>query len=333
MSTSPSFDSAPTSRPVAIWLFAVAALVFLMILVGGATRLTDSGLSITEWKPVTGAIPPLNHAQWLDAFAKYQASGEYKLQNAGMSLAQFQFIYFWEWGHRLLGRLIGLAFALPLVVFWLQKRIPNALKPRLVVLLALGGLQGLVGWWMVASGLVDRVDVLPERLAAHLGLALILFGALIVTALDCLRGRITRPVSPWLLGFLALVFTQILLGALVAGNDAGRIYTDWPTMGGALIPHTYWDPARDLWGNLFHNPAMVQFHHRLGGYAVFIAVLVMRLRMGPSVRALYMVAITQVALGVITLMSTAPLPLSLVHQALAVVLFAKTVTFLHKRHR
>ncbi|MDX9999071.1 MAG: COX15/CtaA family protein, partial [Phenylobacterium sp.] len=222
-----SFLRSDRSRPVAVWLLIVAALVVAMVAVGGATRLTGSGLSITEWRPVTGAIPPLNAADWNSEFAKYQEIPQYKLLNRGMSLAEFKTIYWWEWIHRFLGRLVGAVFLIPFAIFLARKEIPRRLVPRCILLFLLGGLQGAIGWWMVASGLSERVHVAPERLMVHLGLAFALFAALIWTALDAWTGaaRQTLP-SPWRRGamlLVGLIFLQILLGALVAGNHAGYV--------------------------------------------------------------------------------------------------------------
>ncbi|MDP3400094.1 MAG: COX15/CtaA family protein, partial [Brevundimonas sp.] len=241
------FGQPERSVSVAVWLFLVAGLVFAMVVVGGITRLTGSGLSITEWKPLMGAIPPMNAADWQEAFDKYKAIPQYQLVNAGMSMAEFQGIFWWEWIHRQLGRLIGLAFGLPFLVFLAARHItglrrlglpalPDRLVWRCLILLVMGGMQGAVGWWMVSSGLQDRVDVAPERLAFHLGLALLIFSALIWTGLEALNGP-ERSESPsgWTLGaslLLGLVFVQCLLGALVAGGKAGLVYTDWPLMNG-----------------------------------------------------------------------------------------------------
>ena len=230
-------QTSPLARPTAIanWLFAVASLVFLMVVVGGITRLTESGLSITEWKPITGAVPPLTEADWQEAFRKYQQIPEYQLLNQGMSLADFKFIFFWEWVHRLLGRVIGLAFALPLLWFAIKRAIPNGYGIRLVALLALGGLQGAIGWWMVASGLVDRTDVSHYRLATHLLTALFILSGLVWTALDLkalARDPAAQPAR--LTGFSAAVAVvlavQLLFGAYTAGLNAGLASSDWPLM-------------------------------------------------------------------------------------------------------
>jgi cytochrome c oxidase assembly protein subunit 15 len=214
-----------------------------MVVVGGATRLTGSGLSITEWKPIMGALPPMNDAAWAEAFHRYQQIPQYKLVNAGMTLNEFKGIFWWEWSHRLLGRLIGVIFAVPFVVFLVRRQIPRRLIWRCAGLFVLGGLQGLAGWWMVASGLSERVSVAPERLSLHLGLALILFVAVVWTALDAFAGQPRQAsVTRWRTGalvFLGAVFLQCLLGALVAGTDAGFVYNDWPLMNGHLWPQDY----------------------------------------------------------------------------------------------
>lgn len=333
------------SRAAAVWLFAVAALVFAIIVVGGATRLTDSGLSITEWKPVTGAIPPLSSADWASEFAKYRATPEYRHVNAGMSLEQFKVIYGWEWAHRFLGRFIGLAFALPFLTLLALRRIPKRLIPACVVLFALGGLQGLVGWWMVASGLTDRVDVAPERLAAHFGLALILYAALLWTGLRAWSGRRGPPsgrawaVAAW--GVVALVYLQLLLGALVAGNDAGLVHTDWPLMNGRLFPADY--AGDGLWATLAHSQAAVQFNHRIAAYLLFGAALAFawiaaRRESGRTLRAaawaFAAVVTAQMLVGIATLMGRVPMTLGILHQVGAVlVLTAALATAWHASGR
>ena len=235
-----SFLRSDCSKPVAIWLFVVAAFVLAMVAVGGVTRLTGSGLSITEWRPLTGVIPPLSDGAWQAEFDRYRRIPQYVQVNLGMGLNAFKAIYWWEWSHRLLGRLTGLVFFVPLVWFAARRQLPRRLHLRLTAIFILGGLQGLVGWWMVASGLSERVSVAPERLMVHLGLAFALFGALVWTGLDTWAGgaRQTMPRpwgrrAAWLLGLIGL---QIMLGALVAGNDAGLVYNDWPLMGGAADP-------------------------------------------------------------------------------------------------
>lgn len=238
------FGNQDQSRAVALWLFFSAAMVFAMVVIGGVTRLTGSGLSITEWKPIMGAIPPLNAAEWAEAFEKYKAIPQYAQVNAGMSLGEFQGIFWWEWLHRLFGRLIGVVFAVPFVIFLLMRRMPQRLIGRCLILLALGGLQGLIGWWMVSSGLSERVDVAPERLATHLGLAFLIFAGLIWTGLEAWSGSDhSRSPRGWTWGaalLLVAVFLQCLLGGLVAGAKAGFVFTDWPMMNGAVFPPVEW---------------------------------------------------------------------------------------------
>ncbi|WP_333587407.1 COX15/CtaA family protein [Phenylobacterium sp.] len=334
-----SFLRSDRSTPVAIWLFTVAALVLAMIIVGGATRLTDSGLSITEWRPVTGTIPPLSAEDWQSEFDKYRQIPQYQLVNRGMSLEEFQFIYWWEWGHRFLGRLLGVAFALPFAYFLIRREIPRRLVLRCFGLFALGGLQGAIGWWMVSSGLSERVSVAPERLMTHLGLAFALFAALIWTALDALRGEARQALpSPWskfALGLMGLVFLQILLGALVAGNDAGLVYNDWPLMNGTLFPRTY--AADGLWATIAHSQGAVQLHHRLVGYVltgvvIWMALSARRTHYVPSEAKRLMMATThatllQVVLGVATLMMAVPLWLGIVHQLMAAVVLGLATAF------
>ncbi len=256
-----SFLKSGRSHAVAVWLFAVAVLVFAMVILGGTTRLTNSGLSITEWEPIRGVIPPLSGADWTLEFSHYQRIPQYQLVNRGMSLEAFKGIYWWEWAHRLLGRLVGVAFAVPFLVFLYLKKIPSALIWRCWLLLALGGLQGLVGWWMVSSGLAVRVEVAPERLTVHLGLALVVFCLLVWTGLEAWNGParpIMRPRWPLYSALLAGgVFLQILLGGLVAGNRAGLVYNDWPLMNGRWFPSDYLQGG--LWHSALHSQAAVQF--------------------------------------------------------------------------
>ena len=327
---SPSAPAA-AGRAVSIWLFIVAAFVCAMILVGGATRLTDSGLSITEWRPVTGAIPPLSEEAWQREFDLYRQIPEYTEQNAGMSLGEFQFIYWWEWGHRQLGRTIGLVYALPLAFFWLTGRLTRRLKPRLVALLFLGGLQGAIGWWMVSSGLVDRLDVSQYRLATHLGMAFVILAASVWLGLEARYGpppaRAHR-LTGWALAFWGFVFFQIILGAFVAGLDAGRILNTWPLFEGRLIPDGYLSGMPWLQAAFESRPA-VQMHHRWTGYLVAIAALALaaafwrsqRSELRPMSLAIAGATLFQVALGVVTLIAYAPLGLSLIHQAGAIILF------------
>lgn len=334
-----SFLRSDRSRPVAIWLFFVAALVFAMVVVGGATRLTDSGLSITEWKPILGALPPMSDEAWRHSFELYKQIPQYQLVNPNMTLDEFKGIFWWEWAHRFLGRVVGAAFAIPFVVFLIRRDIPRRLVWRCGVMLALGGLQGLVGWWMVSSGLSERVSVAPERLMTHLGLALLLFVVLIWTALDAWNGapRVEErsPWRAWAVAFLGAVYLQSLLGALVAGNDAGLIYNDWPLMNGRFFPADY--VGAGFWGTLAHSQAAVQFNHRLFAYALFVGAIAMaviawrdRALVIDGKRAALAVAITvtlQAALGVWTLMAAVPISLGVLHQAGAAVLLAVTTMF------
>jgi cytochrome c oxidase assembly protein subunit 15 len=334
-----SFLRSDRSSAVAIWLFAVAALVLAMVVVGGATRLTDSGLSITQWKPVAGALPPLNHADWQAEFARYREIPQFRLVNPHMDLAQFKTIYWWEWSHRLLGRLAGVAFAAPLIWFAARRELPRRLLWRLGGLFVLGGLQGAVGWWMVASGLSGRVSVAPERLMIHLGLAFALLGALVWTALDAGAGwaRQTLP-SPWgrrAGALLALVYLQILLGALVAGNDAGLIYNDWPLFNGALVPGDY--AAGDLWATLAHSQGAVQMHHRLVAYLLTIVALTMAVMAWRSrylaqdskmlAVGVALLVLVQASLGVATLMARVPIGLGIAHQLTAALLLCLATAF------
>ena len=333
-----SFLRSDRSRPVAVWLFIVAALVLAMVVVGGATRLTDSGLSITQWKPVAGALPPMSAQDWADEFALYKAIPQYQQVNKGMTLEAFKAIYWWEWSHRLLGRLVGAAFALPFAYFLIRREMPRRLIVRCAGLFLLGGLQGAVGWWMVASGLVDRVSVAPERLAIHLGLAFALLGALVWTALDAWSGAARQTVpSPWTRGGLALIgliFFQILLGALVAGNDAGFAYNDWPLMNGALFPKDY--AGAGLWQTLAHSQAAVQFNHRLVAYLLTIVGIVTtwvawRSPLPSEAKALAVATgvaiVLQAMLGVVTLIFAVQIGLGMAHQIMAAIVLSLAVAF------
>ncbi|MDR6625914.1 COX15/CtaA family protein [Caulobacter segnis] len=334
-----SFLRSDRSRPVAIWLFIVAAMVFAMVVVGGATRLTDSGLSITQWKPIMGALPPMSDQAWRESFELYKQIPQYQLVNPDMTLEGYKGIFWWEWAHRLLGRTVGLVFAIPFIVFLIRRDIPRRLIWRCAVMLGLGGLQGLVGWWMVSSGLSERVSVAPERLMIHLGLALALFVVLIWTALDAWSGspRVEERSSwrGWALAFLGAVFFQSLLGALVAGNDAGLVYNDWPLMNGRLFPADYFGDG--VWGTLAHSQGAVQLHHRLMAYALFVAAIAIAvvarrdrpLATGSKViaAALAVIVVLQAALGVWTLMAAVPITLGVLHQAGAAVLLAAATAF------
>ena len=336
-----SFLRSDRSGAVAAWLFAVALLVLAMVVVGGATRLTDSGLSITQWKPVAGALPPLSAADWGEEFARYKQIPQYAQINKGMGLQAFKAIYWWEWAHRLLARIVGAAFAIPFGWFLLRRQIPRRLIWRCFALLALGGMQAGVGWWMVASGLSGRVSVAPERLMTHLGLAFVLLAAMVWTGLEAAAGaaRATGP-SRWTgvaVGLLALVFVQILLGALVAGNDAGLVYNDWPLMNGAIFPKDYVAAGQGLWGVLAHSQAAVQFNHRLGAYLLLAASFVTAISAWRS-RHLSQAAkglafglcggvIVQAALGIATLMSRVPIGLGMLHQLTAAFVLSLATAF------
>jgi cytochrome c oxidase assembly protein subunit 15 len=324
------------ARALRLWLWALALLIVAMILVGGATRLTDSGLSITEWKPVTGAMPPLSDDAWQEAFDAYRQIPEYLEQKRGMSLDEFKTIYWWEWGHRFLGRLIGVAFLIPFLAFWFAGYIPRALLPRLVGLFVLGGLQGALGWYMVKSGLVARVDVSQYRLAAHLGLAVAILGYTLWLIFDLApaRGAVARTGTSavaWVAGMvLGLIYLQILAGGLVAGLDAGFGYNTWPLINGAFIPSGLGE-ASPWYLNLFENPLTVQFDHRMLGYAVVLATILqwswLALRheapeLVTSGFILVCLALLQSTIGVWTLLLSVPIALGLAHQLGAVVLFA-----------
>lgn len=334
-----SFLKSDRSRAVAIWLAAVAVLVTAMVVVGGATRLTGSGLSITEWKPIKGVIPPLNLAEWQAEFARYRQIPQYQTLNRGMSLGQFQSIYWWEWSHRLLGRLVGVVFFVPFVWFLARREIGRRMGWRLAILFVLGGLQGLVGWWMVASGLSDRLYVAPERLMTHLGLAFALLGALVWTALDAWAGwaRQTLP-SPWggrALGLVGLIYLQVLLGALVAGNHAGLVYNDFPFFAGRLWPSDY--AGHGLWATLAHSQGAVQLHHRLLAYLVLVVTLAVAWTAsrstylaGESKRLALVLAgavVLQAALGIATLMAAVPFALGMAHQLMAAIVFSLAIAF------
>lgn len=341
-------DSGPRGARGAIraWLIVLFVMVAAMIAVGGATRLTGSGLSITEWKPVTGVLPPQGDVAWTAEFQKYQQIPQFQADNPTMDLAGFKRIYWWEWAHRLLGRAVGLVWAAGLAFFAATRRIPPGWTPRLLTLGLLGGLQGVIGWWMVSSGLVaGMTSVASYRLAVHLGLAFAILGLIAWYCLQLSRPeaallRARRAGEPKLFsmstGLMHLAFVQILLGALVAGIDAGRQYTGWPRMGGEWIPAAIWDPALGL-RNFFENAATVQFTHRMVGYllAVFAVVVWLRARRSPHpvTRGAFTVMIAavafQVVLGIVTVVHGAPLAEALAHQLGAVALF---VLIIRARH-
>jgi heme a synthase len=320
-------------RPVRAWLWALAALIALIVVVGGTTRLTGSGLSIVEWRPVTGVIPPLSNEAWQAAFEDYQQIPQ-AAQNLGMTLDEFKVLFWWEWTHRLLGRLAGIVFLVPFVVFWRRGLIDRGLAWKLGALFVLGGIQGAVGWWMVASGLVERTDVSQYRLAVHLTLASVILAMTVAIAVSLTPGAAIPVARRLLFGarvLLVLVFVQIFLGALVAKTGAGMTFNTWPLIDGEFIPS-----ASDLlaivpwWKNFFENVLTVQFDHRMMAYALFVlgALHVFDgLRLGPVPAArgaavVFALVTMQAMLGVVTLVHGAPLPLALAHQVGAVVVLA-----------
>lgn len=335
-----AIDRAPKGarRGIRAWLIVLFSLVVLMIAVGGLTRLTDSGLSITEWKPVTGAIPPMDAATWQSEFEKYQQIPEYQLQNKGMTLSEFKNIYWWEWGHRQLGRVIGLVWAVGFIGFAITRKIPTGWTGRLILIGALGGLQGAIGWWMVSSGLGgERLDVASYRLAIHLGLAFVIIGFIAWYVLllgreerDLLQARRGKEAKLFSLstGLLHAAFIQILLGALVAGIDAGRTFTDWPLMAGTFLPPDMFHMSPS-WINFFENPGLVQFMHRIWGYILVVfAIIVWRRGLGSAHKstrfafnAVMATLALQVVLGIMTVLYVAPWQLAILHQIIAVTLW------------
>jgi heme a synthase len=331
-------QQAPANRAVRWWLVTIALMIAAMVLVGGATRLTESGLSIVEWKPVSGTLPPLTQAQWTAAFEGYKAIPQYRELNAGMDLSEFKTIFWWEWSHRLLGRVIGVAFLVPFLWFLWRGAVSADLRFRLWLIFGLGALQGAVGWWMVASGLSERVEVSHYRLATHLVLALFIFAGIVWTLR---RQADTAPVATssrlkiTAAALLVLTFVQLYLGALVAGLRAGKIYNTWPDIDGGLVPSAarlFFD--QPWWRNLFDNALTVQFEHRMTAYALFaLAILhaadAIRSRAGTAAigGAVWLAAaITlQATLGILTLLNQVPIPLALTHQAVAILVLTLAV--------
>ena len=340
----PSDANARRLRAVRLWLYAVAAMIFLTLVVGGATRLTESGLSITEWKPVTGVLPPLSQDAWQDEFAKYQTIPQYRERNQGMSLAAFKVIYFWEWSHRLLARTTGFVFLVPFLFFLWRGDVPRGLRTRLWLIFAGGAALGAVGWWMVSSGLAgsNLVSVSQYRLGFHLTLACAIYAAVLWTA----QGL--RPLAPpeapvrqrrAALTIALLLLVQIYLGALVAGLDAGLTYNTWPLIDGAFVPaaERLWfiEPA---WRNLFENTLTVQFDHRMLAYAIFVLALWHAYdarRGGAAQGALWLACgvTVQAGLGIVTLLHQAPLALALAHQMLAIVVLSIAIVHAEKLSR
>ncbi|HEY0271288.1 MAG TPA: COX15/CtaA family protein [Sphingomonas sp.] len=329
----------PAPRTLACWLLVVAAMVFGIVVIGGITRLTESGLSIVEWDPILGAIPPLGHARWQAAFDAYKTIPQYKAFNTGMTLAGFQQIYFWEYLHRLLARGIGTVMAIVAIAFWWRRAIPTGYGRRLVLILALGGLQGVIGWWMVYSGLSVRTEVSHLRLATHLLAALLIYSVLIWTALDLFllaRDPAARPARLEGLGAVALAILalQILFGAFTAGLRAGYAFASWPKMGDDWFPAGGWNESLSTLANLADNPIVVQFVHRWWAWTVAIAVLIVAraARKAGVTGAAHAIATTvacQILLGIATLMSGVAIPIAVLHQAMAALLLASTVWGAH----
>ena len=336
-----SRPASPFPRPLALsrWLTFVAALIFVMVVVGGITRLTESGLSITRWEPISGALPPIGDVAWQAAFDQYKASPQYQLVNTGMTLADFKGIFFWEYVHRLLGRLIGLAFAAPLLFFWWRRAIPAGYGWKLGAILAMGALQGAIGWWMVASGLVDRPEVSHIRLAIHLLTALLIFAATLWVAADLkllARDPGALPARMPLLGIwlLCLLFLQYMFGAYMAGLDAGYAFNSWPLMGDEIFPSaTQW--MRPLIRNFADNPVVVQFVHRwlafaVAGLAIWLGTRAWRRGFWEEGALLIGAVSAQVLLGILTILSGVEIDIAVAHQAMAVLLLGAAVTAIHR---
>ncbi len=334
-----------STRPVAIWLFVVCAVIFVMVVLGGVTRLTHSGLSMVEWRPLLGWLPPLTDARWEELFAKYREFPEYRKLNPNMVLAGFKSIFWLEYMHRLLGRLIGVVFLVPFVYFLVRRRIAGRLVPRAVIMLVLGGLQGALGWYMVQSGLAERPDVSQYRLAAHLALAFAIYGYIFWVAMGLVDSRPAGGLAPAgrgaALALVALVALTVLSGAFVAGLDAGLIYNSFPLMGGRLVPEDMF-VLEPVLLNFFENRAAVQFDHRVLAIATFVAVVAFwatlhrvalprRARAASSV--LFLATGIQVLLGISTLLLFVPVALAALHQAMALVLFTVALWTLHELTR
>ncbi len=324
-------DRAPKS--LAVWLFSCAGMVLAMMVIGAITRLTESGLSMVEWRPLIGTWPPAGEAEWRRVFDLYRQTSEYQLANTGMGLAEFKTIFWWEYIHRLWGRLIGVVFAVPFVIFLVMKKVPRGLVPHLVALFLFGGLQGVIGWWMVKSGFVDRTDVSQYRLTIHLGMAFGILGYLLWVALGIVAPRgPTETGTPRRMAWftLAVVSLTVLAGGLVAGVNAGKAYNTWPLMDGDIVPAGILELS-PWWLNGFENIAAVQFDHRVLAYVSFVAIVwlwysVRSARTSTRARrattALAAMAVLQVILGIATLLLVVPLPLAVLHQAGAATLFS-----------
>lgn len=340
--TIPNLPAAPHAQRLALWLSISASSIFIMAIIGAITRLTESGLSMVEWRPLIGVLPPLDAAEWQRVFALYQQTPEYIHKNAGMTLEAFKYIFFWEWLHRTWGHVIGLVYALPLIIFaalgsFAKGQPTRVLLPRLLFLLALGGLQAGIGWYMVASGLVDRPDVSHYRLALHLGTAFLIFALQVWTICDLRQQRLApTPFGLWHHGRLALGFliVTIIYGAFVAGLNAGFAYNTWPLMDGHFLPPEV-TTIQPVWLNFFENTALVQFIHRW--LAIVVLALIVsyawRLRRAAPRHALVLtiVVVVQVLLGIVTLLTHVHLHTATTHQAVGMLLLAALVATLHKR--
>lgn len=328
-------------QSVAWWLFGVSAMVLGMIALGGLTRLTESGLSMVDWKPLMGVVPPIGEAAWIEKFEQYKAYPEYQKINVGMSLSDFKYIFYFEYGHRVLGRLIGMAFGLPALYFGLRGAFSAGFRNRIIVLFFLGGLQGLVGWWMVKSGLVDRPDVSHYRLTTHLGLAVFLYIALLWTAFRHARGQVAydwTQGAKWTAGMLGMVYTTLLSGGLVAGLGAGAQYNTFPLMGGKWIPDGLF--IRDPWfSNLTENLVTVQFNHRYLAITTATVILTFSIRKLRTVElsrqrialwAMIAAVVFQVSLGISTLLTSVWVPLASMHQVGAVILISTLIWGTHE---
>ncbi len=331
----------PHDKPVAVWLLACCVLIFAMVVLGGVTRLTRSGLSIVEWDPIMGAIPPLSQIQWEQTFDKYKQTPEYQKVNTGMSLDEFKGIFYVEWAHRLLGRLIGVVFLVPFLYFLIRRRIKRALVPKLIIMFVLGGLQGALGWYMVKSGLVDIPRVSPYRLTAHLAFAVIIYAYILWTALGLLYPRESPPPPAGLRRFAAavtaLIFLMILSGGFVAGTKAGFAFNTFPWMNGHFIPEGMY-AMQPVWTNLFENIAAVQFNHRIIAYLLCLVIpafwwsamrYALPARTRQAAHLLFGWLAVQVALGIFTLIYVVPIPLAAAHQTGALVLFSLALYSLH----
>jgi len=332
-------------KKLAIWLLFVAGLVFCMVVLGGVTRLTESGLSMVEWKPVTGWLPPLSEQAWVAEFDKYKAYPEYQKVNKGMSLDEFKSIFAFEYAHRVLGRLIGLAFFLPMLFFILTKTVQRHHIPRLIGLLVLGGGQGVMGWVMVKSGLVDHPDVSHYRLTAHLFLACLIFAALLWTALDLLKSPErfvgVHPLRTFAVVGLLLIFLQIMIGGFVAGLNAGFIYNNWPMMGDSFIPDDIWYMT-PWYFNFLENVATIQFTHRMVAYLVFVVLLALFLKVraaNPTPEAKFAAHLLiasvflQILIGIWTLVAVVPVSLGALHQAGGLIVLGSSILLVHRLSR